>query len=117
MKKDYTVYLSHILDAIHNIEQYTSGQTKSQFLKAKLVQDGVIRNLEIIGEATKQIPGQIRKKHPQIEWKKIAGMRDILIHDYLGVDLERVWQVLKHRIPELEREAASIIDSAKKNKK
>ena len=101
MNKDYKVYLLHILDAIENIQFYTKGMPEEKFLKNKLVQDGVIRNLEIIGEATKNIPLNIRSKYPNIEWKKISGMRDVLIHDYLGVDLERVWQVLKRRLPAL----------------
>lgn len=113
MSKDYLPYFLHILEAISNIEGYTSGMTEAAFLKNKLVQDGVVRNLEIIGEAAKNIPLNVRDKYRDIEWKKIAGMRDILIHEYFGVDLERVWKVLKKRMPSLKRGIAKIIKREK----
>lgn len=109
MNKDYKVYFLHILESIEDIERYTKGLDKTKFIETKLIQDAVIRNLEIIGEATKNIPPSIRNKYPHIEWKKIAGMRDILIHDYLGVDLERVWLVLENRLPVLKKEITKII--------
>lgn len=111
MKKDYKVYFFHILEAIQDIEKYTKGLTKKGFLETKLVQDAVIRNLEIMGEATKNISASIRNSYPRIQWKKIAGMRDILIHDYLGVDLERVWKVIKNRIPRLKKDISKIIQT------
>lgn len=109
MSKDCKVYFLHILDSIGNIENYTKGKNKKKFFEDKIIQDAVIRNLEIIGEATKNIPVSVRNKYPHIEWKKIAGMRDILIHDYLGVDLERVWGVLQNRLPTLKEEIAKIL--------
>lgn len=117
MSKDYRVYFFHILEAIENIQKYTKGASKKKFLSVKLIQDAVIRNLEIIGEATKSIPAPIRNKYPHIEWKKIAGMRDILIHDYLGVDLERVWLVLKNRIPGLKKDISKIIQGITQDKR
>lgn len=114
MSKDYKMYFFHIMEAIATIEEYTKGFKKEKFLKTKLVQDGVMRNLEIIGEAVKHIPCQIRDKYPQIEWRKIAGLRDILIHDYLGVDLGQLWNVLEHRIPGLKKDIAAIIKDFEK---
>ncbi|MCK4827069.1 DUF86 domain-containing protein [bacterium] len=109
MSKDYKVYLHHILDAIKTIEKYIKGLSENDFYKNKLIQDGVIRNLEIIGEAAKNVPKEIQNEYSHIEWKAISGMRDVLIHDYFGVDLERVWGVLVNRISQLKKDISGII--------
>jgi len=89
MKKD-TVYLKHIRDSLLTIETFTDGLIYEEFLEDKLVQNGVIRELEIIGEATKNLSSDFRSSHPEIPWKDIAGMRDKLIHGYMMVDLDTV---------------------------
>ena len=109
MKKDPVIYLNHILDCIIKIQAYTDGINEDGFLNNSLMQDGVIRNLEIIGEATKQLDQDFRSKYPQIEWKKIAGMRDKLIHDYIGVDLWAVWGVIDKIIPKFHKQIKEII--------
>ena len=83
-RKNPKVYVLHVLDCIESIQRYTKGFLKNDFLKSKLVQDAVIRNLEVIGEAVKQINDDVRAENPTVEWKKISGLRDILIHNYLG---------------------------------
>ena len=116
MSRDYTVYLLHILDAITIIESYAAELTEDSFRQNRLIQDGVIRNLEIIGEVTKKLPKRLTNRYPGIEWKKMAGMRDILIHDYFGVDLERVWGVVRNRLPDLRENITKILaDLSKPN--
>jgi uncharacterized protein with HEPN domain len=101
MLKKYETYLNDIKSAINSIENFTKGITAEQFKRDDKTSSAVIRKLEIIGEATKHIPNDIREKYTQIPWKEMAGMRDKLIHTYSEVDLNLVWKTIKNRIPEL----------------
>lgn len=101
MPKDYEVYLDDILDSIKKINKYTKSISYKEFAKNTLISDGVIRNLEVIGEAVKRLPLEMKRKYPDIEWRKIAGIRDILIHEYSGINLEIVWDVVVNKIPKL----------------
>lgn len=98
--KDDLIFLQHIFDAIENIKNYTDGGEEA-FYATKMIQDAVIRNLEIIGEAVKNISPAIRVEYPDVPWKQIAGLRDVLIHHYFGVDLDTVWLVVEKRLPAL----------------
>ena len=104
MPRDFEVYLEDIRQAIGKIQSYTAGITRDMFGQDDRTVDAVIRNLQIIGEAAKAIPDSIRAGYPNVEWKKIAGLRDILAHQYFEVDLDIIWDVLQNKLPELERE-------------
>ncbi len=110
MKKDDMIFLRHILDAIRWIEEYTHDMDYEGFRAAHLAQDGVIRQLEIIGEATKNLSREFREKHTDIPWKDMAGMRDKLIHQYFGVDIAAVWDTLKQDIPDLKIRITGILE-------
>ncbi len=99
MKKDPSFFLGHILESISYIEKDTKGYTKEKFASSRKTKDTVIRNLEIIGEAAKNLPEELRAKYPDIPWKKIAGLRDVLIHMYFGVDVDNIWNVVKEDLP------------------
>jgi uncharacterized protein with HEPN domain len=94
-------YRSHILDAADRIAAYLEGVSEASFHDSPLVQDGVIRQLEIIGEAAKRLSAEFRGSHSAIPWRQITGMRDKLIHDYFGVDLKAVWQTATMDVPDL----------------
>lgn len=108
MERD-KVYLHHIIDAIHKIEKYIFGKTFQDFLKDTLVQDGVVRELEIIGEATKNLSTALKATHEGIPWQDIADMRNKLIHEYFGVDYITVWKVVKEDLPQLQEKIQSLL--------
>lgn len=110
--RDISDYIEDILNAIAEVGEFTKGMTFESFLTDKKTANAVIRSLEVLGEATKHIPEDFRKKCPDIPWSKMAGMRDVLIHDYMGVDLKTVWKVAIERLPEL----ANLMDSIKSAK-
>lgn len=110
MKSD-SVYLRHILDAINKIDSYTA-VGHDVFFSDSHWQDAVIRQLEIMGEATKRLSQDLRSRYPKVPWKRIAGLRDVLIHDYFGVDLTMVWQITQTYLPKLKPEVESMLLAA-----
>lgn len=106
-------WVSDINEAVGRIERYVTHLSYKKFLKDVKTQDAVVRNLEIIGEAVKNISADFKKKHKSVEWRKIAGMRDKLIHRYFGVNLEIVWDAVKEKLPELKGKMKKIITKGK----
>jgi uncharacterized protein with HEPN domain len=114
MKRDDSIYLQHIMDAINRIEEYLEEVNEVAFFENHLVQDGVIRQLEIVGEAVKQLSSDLRVNSDDIPWQDIAGMRDKLIHHYFGVDLGSVLRTAKEDLPILKKEILLILDKEKR---
>ncbi|OAN46272.1 hypothetical protein A6A03_12905 [Chloroflexus islandicus] len=110
--RNYTIYLQDILAAIDSIERFVAGMDLEMFQADDKTSSAVIRKLEIIGEAVKQIPEEIRQQHPQIPWREMAGMRDKLIHFYFGIDYRLVWQTISERIPQVKRDIQQILHEA-----
>jgi uncharacterized protein with HEPN domain len=108
MSKDQRVYLAHILECIQKIERFTT-DGKTRFLSDVMVRDAVVRNLEVIGEATKRIEEAYRTAHPEIPWRTLAGLRDVLIHQYEGVDPEKVWAIVEQDLPPLKQAIAALL--------
>ncbi len=108
--KDPKIFLIHILESIEKIEEYIKGFNELQFSNSTGIQDSVVRRLEIIGEAVKQIPNAYRNKYSEIPWKQMAGVRDILIHEYFGVDMHLVWKIVKKDIPKLKKQIIELLE-------
>jgi len=113
MKKEPIFFIQHITESIGNIESFMKNITKSSFLKNKEKQNAVLREIEIIGEAVKNLPLEFTVKYSHIEWNKIAGARDKIIHHYFDIDLERIWNVIKKDLPELKKEIEIILQKEK----
>ncbi|MBI3996604.1 MAG: DUF86 domain-containing protein [Candidatus Omnitrophica bacterium] len=109
MSRDSKVYLEDILEAIRKIRSFTQGLSLAALSQDAKTLDAVIRNLEVIGEAVKRLPEPVKQQQPQIEWRKIAGLRDILIHEYFGVNVEVVWDVVEQKLPALEKAVQQLL--------
>jgi uncharacterized protein with HEPN domain len=101
MSRDPKLYLNDITRCCERVERYTAGMTQQQFLADDRTYDAVVRNLEIVGEAVKRLPPDVRQQMPTIEWQKIAGMRDWLAHAYFGIDGDILWDVVENHVPQL----------------
>ena len=109
MPREYKLYLRDIIASIEKIEKYIKGLDYELFINNDLIIDGVVRNLEIIGEATKKVPAVVLNKKPAIDWRKIAGLRDILIHGYFGIDTEIIWDIVQNMLSNLKETVKDLL--------
>ena len=110
-KRDPALFLYDILECIEKIERYISGMTYEDFEKDERTVDAVLRNLEVIGEAARNTPLEIRSRYYDIPWRKIVGLRNVIIHDYFGVDLENIWEIITKDLPDLKEKVKSILET------
>jgi len=110
--KDDMLYLIHISECIGRIESYLTGVTKEVFMSTTLLQDAVLRNLQTMAESTQRISDALKSRHQDIDWYRISGFRNILVHDYLGVDIERVWNILEKDLLELKNAITRLREGA-----
>ena len=113
MKRDYSLFLKDILSAIDSIEEFIGGLSYDDLLNDDKTSSAIIRKFEVIGEATKNIPDKFRDKHRDIPWKRMAGMRDRLIHGYFGIDFKLLWNAIKIEIPQLKTKLHEIMKEMK----
>lgn len=108
--KDDKLYLIHIGECIERIDSYVQGIDKEAFIASSLVQDAVIRNLQVMAESTQRLSDRLKEDHGEIDWYKIAGFRNALVHDYLGVDIQRIWNIVENEIPVLRESVRKMLD-------
>lgn len=113
MSRDVSLYLEDMRDAAHKAMRFVEGMSFEQFVASELVFDATIRNLEIIGEAARHVPDNLRERYPGVPWAKLVGFRNVLAHAYVDVDAALVWDTLIHKVPELLRDLDAIIDGVR----
>lgn len=106
--KDERLYLIHIIECVTRIQQYTT-DGKDAFVRDGKTQDAVLRNPQTLAESTQRISASLKAAHPGVAWAKIAGLRNVLVHDYLGINLVQIWEILQHGLPELKEQATNIL--------
>jgi uncharacterized protein with HEPN domain len=109
MQRGYRLYLEDILVSLGRLQTLTSGMSYDGFAKDLTKQEAVIRNLEIIGEASRKVPEAVRSAYPEVDWAGLTALRNILIHEYFGIDLEIIWDIIQNELPPLDTQINKIL--------
>lgn len=115
-KRDYVMFLEDIIDSTEKMEKFVDGLNLEKFKEDEKTIFAVIKAFEIIGEATKNIPARVKNKYKEVPWRQMAGMRNVLIHEYFGVNMNRVWKTIKEDMPDLKNKISKMLEESKKNK-
>lgn len=110
MSRDFRLFLEDILESCGKVLRFTAQMSFEQFVADEKTYDAVVRNLEIIGEAAKNVPEEVRLRHSDVEWKKIAGLRDVIAHEYFGIDDDILWDIVQNKVPLLEGQVKKVLD-------
>ena len=110
--KDDRLYLIHMTECMARIEQYTR-EGREAFMASTLIQDAVVRNLQTLAESSRRISDAVKAKHPDVDWRALHGFRNVVVHDYLNVDLARIWQIVEEGLPDLRQKLMAILEAAK----
>lgn len=113
MPRDYRVFLDDILEAVRKVREYTEGLSYEQFSADQKTVHAVVWNLQIIGEATKNLPREIRSRYPDLPWRDMAGLRDVIVHQYFGIKLDVIWKIIRNDVPLLESRIRGVIEQMK----
>ena len=116
MSRDYRLYLDDIWQSANKVMRYTEGLDFDEFVSREMVLDAVLRNLEIIGEAAKNVPQDVRDRYPEVEWRQIAGLRDVLAHAYFGLEDETLWDIVQNEVAPLIEQVKGILDAESRDK-
>ncbi len=114
MSRDYRLFLEDILNCGLSIQRYAAGLDFDQFVSNRMAYDAILRNVELIGEAAKNVPPDIRARYPEVEWREIAGLRDVVAHEYFGLQDETLWDIVSHEVPVLVEQVRKILDQESK---
>jgi uncharacterized protein with HEPN domain len=112
MPREYKLYLSDILEALERIQEYTKSMTFKDFAKSNITIDAVVRNLEVIGEAARKLPSETKLKSPEVEWRKIVALRNILTHEYFGLNKQIVWDVVQNKLEPISNACKNLLESS-----
>ena len=109
MSREYRFYLEDMRTSCEKVIQFIRGMSQAQFLADQKTYDAVMRNLEIIGEAAKHVPSEVRDRHPEVDWRRVAAFRDVAIHEYFGIDVDVVWDIVQSKLPALHRQIQQLL--------